>query len=156
VQAIADSHWRGERVLRLEFALYAQGRIEFGDEVRAATVTSGLSAGSAHRRPDNQLENDLIDARTYLAYEKQLRNLAIQESRLRRQREKDMAELLRLQKERRDRYAALSTRERLDEAAQLFEAAQAAGTEFDPAAHGFEFSIRELKTHLLFMNSGDS
>jgi hypothetical protein len=81
VQSIADSHWRTDRIARLEFALYAQGSEQSAD--------GGQS----------ELE-------TYLAYEKQLRNLAIQESRIRRGREKDLAELKALQATRRESEAA--------------------------------------------------
>ena len=42
----------------------------------------------------------LIDAHTFITYEKQIRNLQLQEARLVRRREKEIAELRRLQTER--------------------------------------------------------
>lgn len=68
---------------------------------------------------------------TFLQYEKQLRNLQLQEGRLRRQREKDMAELRQLQRDR----AALEQ--------------QASETCTKPGApgslNGFEFSSAHTK-----------
>jgi hypothetical protein len=66
-------------------AIYAQGSIEFADEFE---------------EQDEAVRPALIEAQTYLAYEKQLRNLHLQEARLVRRREKETAELRRLQQER--------------------------------------------------------
>ncbi|MBE7157450.1 MAG: hypothetical protein INR62_03280 [Rhodospirillales bacterium] len=84
VQSIADAYWRTERIVRLEFALYAQGCIE-------TTDTDGKGSSPTHKK---------AELATFLKYEKQMRNLSIQESRIRRQREKDMKELQNLQKQR--------------------------------------------------------
>jgi hypothetical protein len=80
---------------------------------------------------------------TFLHYEKQLRNLQIQEGRLRRQREKDTAELKQLQQDR-------SNREKhdLQMLAGLYVAAQKDGKPFDPAQYGFEFSIDDIESYL--------
>jgi hypothetical protein len=85
VQSLADTDWRLERIPALEMAIYARGRHEFAEKF-------------AHEDP--ALRPGLIDLETFLTYEKQLRNLHIQEGRLRRQREKDAAELRQLQTER--------------------------------------------------------
>jgi len=85
VQSLADTGWRLERSAALEMALYAHGRIEFAEEFE---------------EQDPALRSALIDARTFLAYQKQLRNLQLQEARLVRRREKETAELHRLQQER--------------------------------------------------------
>ncbi len=82
VQSIADAFWRLERIPRLEMSIYAVGRAKFADLF------------SNH---DPAVQANLIEMHTYLVYEKQLRNLQIQEGRLRRQRDKDMAELRQLQ-----------------------------------------------------------
>jgi hypothetical protein len=84
-QSLADTDWRLERIPALEMAIYARGRHEFAEKF-------------AHEDP--ALRPGLIDLETFLTYEKQLRNLHIQEGRLRRQREKDAAELRQLQTER--------------------------------------------------------
>jgi hypothetical protein len=85
VQSIADTQWRLQRVPGLEMAIYAKGRDEFADQFNELTV---------------EIRNARIDLETTLHYQKPLRNLQLQESRLRRQREKDMAELKALQAER--------------------------------------------------------
>jgi hypothetical protein len=85
VQSIADTQWRLQRIPGLEMAIYAKGRDEFADQF------NDLSP---------EVRNARIDLETTLHYQKPLRNLQLQESRLRRQREKDMAELKALQAER--------------------------------------------------------
>jgi hypothetical protein len=85
VQSIADTWWRLRRIPALEAALFAKGRLEF-----------------AHLYDDQEpaARPQLIDAYTYLVYEKQIRNLQLQEARLTRRREKETAELRLLQAER--------------------------------------------------------
>ena len=128
MQTIADTDWRLERIPALEMAIYARGRSEFAGQFE--------HEDTAHRP-------GLIELETHLKYEKQLRNLHLQESRLRRQREKDSAELRNLQKERQQRDAA-----EIEMAAKVYVAAQKDGKPFDPAANGFEFSIEDIKTYL--------
>ncbi|MGH9655710.1 MAG: hypothetical protein ACRD6B_19880, partial [Bryobacteraceae bacterium] len=84
-QSLADNAWRCERIFALEMAIFARGRIQFAAQFD---------------REDPAVRPGLIELETFLAYEKQIRNLHIQEGRLRRQREKDTAELHELQKER--------------------------------------------------------
>jgi hypothetical protein len=90
VQSIADTEWRLRRIPTLEFAIYAKGRAEFAAQVDATTDVSDPA---------------LVDLETFLRYEKQLRNLALQEGRLNRQRDKHIAELRQLQSERLARQA---------------------------------------------------
>jgi len=85
VQSIADTDCRLRRIPALESALFAKGRIEFADLFNEQDLAS---------RPH------LIDAHTFLTYEKQIRNLQLQEARLARRREKEIAELRKLQSER--------------------------------------------------------
>ena len=85
VQALADHQWRLTRIAGLEMAIYAQGRELFADRF-------------SHYPDDMQAQ--LIQLQTHLLYEKQLRNLQLQEQRLRRHREKDTAELRSLQSNR--------------------------------------------------------
>ena len=86
VQALADHSWRLTRIASLEMAIYAYGHEQFAEQF-------------ADR---GELQAGFTQMHTFLHYEKQLRNLQIQESRIRRNREKDTAELLRLQQERAD------------------------------------------------------
>ena len=84
VQSLADTQWRLQRIPGLEMAIYAQGRAENQDY-----VDQHAAAGAS-----------LIELGTFLKYEKQLKNLQLQESRLQRRYEKEMAELRSLQKAR--------------------------------------------------------
>jgi hypothetical protein len=85
VQSLADIRWRLNRIPGLEMAIYAVGRGEFADTFPEHDAAS---------RPG------LIDLQIFMKYEKQLRNLQLQEARLARRREKEMAELRQLQQER--------------------------------------------------------
>jgi hypothetical protein len=89
VQSLADISWRLRRIPTLEMAIYAQGRIEF--------------AGLFEDQQDPDVRRSLIELHTHLIYEKQIRNLQLQESRLVRRREKETATLRRLQEERKQR-----------------------------------------------------
>ena len=82
VQSLADTEWRLLRIPALEMGIYAVGRLEF----------AGLFPDE-----DEAVRKHLIEAQVFLAYQRQLNNLSIQESRLRRQREKDTAALRELQ-----------------------------------------------------------
>ncbi len=85
VQSMADTQWRLQRIPGLESAIYAKGRHEFAE---------------AHAEEEISLRKALIDLDTHLKYEKQLRNLQLQESRLTRRYEKESAELRQLQQSR--------------------------------------------------------
>ncbi len=128
VQSIADSAWRLKRIPCLETALFAQGHIEFAE---------------AFNDHDPALRAGMIELQTYLKYEKQLRNLHLQESRLARRREKEIAELRQLQQERR-----AAEKEALETVASRFLAAHATSQPFEPAANGFVFSTAQIEEHL--------
>ncbi len=85
VQVIVDCFWRQRRIQALEFALYAHGHEQFEDAFN--------DLPEAHRY-------NRIVLQTHMTYEKQFRNFQIQEARLDRKRAKAMAELERLQAER--------------------------------------------------------
>ena len=108
-QTIADTEWRLLRIPTLESGLYALGRHE-------------LAADCAHE-PDPQLRATMLEAHIFRTFQKDLRNLALQERRLRNQLKQDTAELRRIQQER-------------------LEQETAEGTEAKPAStpNGFEFS----------------
>jgi len=82
VQSLNDCVWRIDRIQRLEIGVLLKGDLE--------------CAGKYEDRSPKE-RSLLIQAEAYIKYEKQLRNLHIQESRIRRVMEKDRAELLRLQ-----------------------------------------------------------
>ena len=86
VQTIADTEWRLLRIPTLESGLYALGRHE-------------LAADCAHE-PDPTLRASMLEAHIFRTYQKDLRNLALQERRLRNQLKEDTAQLRRLQEER--------------------------------------------------------
>ncbi|MBV8865243.1 MAG: hypothetical protein JO210_07565 [Acidobacteriaceae bacterium] len=86
VQSLADTQWRLQRIPGLEMAIYAHGRAENQDYCGQHATTGA----------------NLIELGTFLKYEKQLRNLQLQEARLQRRYEKEMAELRSLQKERKE------------------------------------------------------
>jgi len=127
VQSLADTEWRLLRIPSLEMGIYAVGRLEF----------AGLFPDQ-----DEAVRKHLIEAQVFLAYQRQLNNLSIQESRLRRQREKDTAVLRELQEKRHKQ-----TEARLDAAVRQYirftnEQPQ---TEFNPVQFGFEFSLAEIQ-----------
>ncbi len=136
VQRIVDSTWRLGRIPSLEASLYAIGRMKMKD---------------LHKDVDPELRAGLLETEILLAYEKQFRNLQLQESRLRRMLEKDMAELKATQAERQRQ-----TSIRLHKAAAAYSLAlkQGTGDRFNPSEFGFEFSIKELKRTLDTMSPG--
>jgi hypothetical protein len=85
VQIIVDCHWRLRRIQTLEYALYAHGEEQFNEAFP--------NCPQEERYPKILLQ-------THLTYEKQLRNLQIQEARIDRKSYKAMDELRRLQKDR--------------------------------------------------------
>jgi len=128
VQSIADTFWRLKRIPCLESALFAQGRLEFA---------GCFEEHDASARPS------LIDAKTFIKYQRQLRNLQLQEARLFRRYEKDKAELREIQQTRRSQEG-----EALDQAAAQYQAAKRSSQAFHPADFGFEFSIAQIEQHL--------
>ena len=131
VQSLADAHWRIARIPSLEMGIFALGRLEF----------AGLF-------PDQEeaVRKQLIEVKTWLAYQRQLVNLGVQEGRLRRQAEKDLAALQALQQPR-----LLLAKSRLNEAAQAYILAvhQNQHDLFDPEALGFEFTVEQIELRAL-------
>jgi len=127
VQSLADTEWRLLRIPALEMGIYAVGRLEFADSFASE---------------DDAVRKHLIEAKVFLAYQRQLNNLSIQENRLRRQREKDAAALRELQQERQSQ-ASL----RLDKIARQYILAvhEDRHEDFEPSAFGFEFSLGEIE-----------
>ena len=128
VQALADAAWRLDRIPGLEEALYVKGCHEFAAEV------AELDPGA---------RSSMLRMHTYLAYERQFRNLHIQETRLHRLREKLTAELKELQTEREQK-----EKDDLACAAKLYVAAKHDRKSFDPSDFGFDFSTEDVEAHL--------
>jgi len=128
VQSIADTAWRLKRIPALEMAIYAQGRIQFA---------------SSFDDHDPSLRPSMMELQSFLTYEKQLRNLQLQESRLARRYEKDTAELRTMQRER-DQREAID----FDVASKLYLAAKHDNKPFNPSDRGFDFSIDDIESYL--------
>ena len=130
--SLADTLWRLERIPSLEAGIYAVGRrelaAEFADE------------------EDETVRKAMIEAQVFLTYRRDLNNLSIQEARLRRQYEKDEAELKRRIGEREQVAKNQDAEEhrRWQNAIQNYRAAKLLEMPFDPAEIGFEFSIEEI------------
>lgn len=160
VHRLAETRWRLTRCSALETNLFALGQVEF-----AALYEAEAEEG----RPA------LIQAHTFRAYQKDFRNLGIQEGRLQRLYDRTLKELREVQEirwEREDQQAAaecptepgcpLGTeasgpsselpQELIEyefrEAAKLYLAFQKEGRPFDPAQFGFEFSTHQLEEFL--------
>ena len=127
VQLLADTDWRLMRIPALEMGIYALGRLEFAE---------------LFSKEDEAVRDQLIQAKIFLVYQRQLNNLSIQENRLRRQREKDIAALKELQEQRRRR-----TKARLDDAARQYIQAvhENRHQEWEPKNFGFEFSLSQIE-----------
>jgi len=120
VQSIADTEWRLQRIATLEFALFARGHVNFSNAFE--DVAPNQRTG-------------IVELETYLASEKHLRNLQLQESRLYRRRKADLAELHQLQAERRAAAVAQAA-----ESAKAPKTATASSSQPAPHENGFEFS----------------
>ena len=131
VQSLADTEWRLQRIPSLEMGIYALGRLEF----------EGIFP-----EQEEAVRRQLIEAKIFLAYKRDLSNLSIQESRLRRHREKDEARLREAQEIRRDKEHA-AAQAKLDEAAKSYIQTVQEGKlmEWDPQSLGFEFSIKQIE-----------
>ncbi|MBV9612166.1 MAG: hypothetical protein JO091_06820 [Acidobacteriaceae bacterium] len=132
VQSIADTEWRLLRIPTLEAGIYALGRIEFAAEFAS--------------EQDPAVRAALVEAKTFLTYNRQLNNLSIQERRLRNQLVDDLTEIRDLQEER-----EAQARADLNRAVQIYEETQRTGDDFDPAEFGFEFSMDEIEEHLAYL-----
>jgi hypothetical protein len=132
VQNIADTEWRLLRIPQLEASIYAIGRLELADQFPAHAS-----------EPANR--DALILGRIFLAYRKDLTNLALQERRLRNQRKDDLAELGAIQQARADELAQRARRRTAEllRIPQLKQECWRKGLAFDPATLGFDFSLAE-------------
>jgi hypothetical protein len=122
VHSIADTDWRLLRIPVLEMGIYALGRRQLADQFADET--------------DTAVRNALIEVQVYLNYEKQLKNLALQERRLRAQHLADHAELNRLQ---------LRRLKEIDDAAKHYNNCQKTGEKFVVEEFGLEITDEEVE-----------
>ena len=127
VQSLIDTEWRLRRIFKLENGIYGVGREELVGTVPA----------------------DLLETRIYMKYERNLKNLHLQESRLNRQLASDMQRLQQIQSQRRQ----LEAIKRKVEEARAKQQQPPAETQQPPApkpANGFVFTnpAAMLKTDL--------
>jgi hypothetical protein len=127
VQSLIDSEWRLMRIPALEAGIYAVGREELADSVPA----------------------HLLETHVYLTYERNLKNLHLQENRLRRNREKDLKALKELQ-------AACHEREAILHRIQQMKAKQKEQEESQPQSApeiGFVFETPEIAAGMTYENA---
>ena len=128
VQSIADCRWRIGRIYSLETALHARGYAEL----------SHLFEGY-----DEKQRSMLITGEVFLKYNRELRNLELQEQRLIRRADREEAVLVAMQKKR-----ILEEDNRRMLCARLYLAAKKENKPFNPAELGFEFSIADIEAYL--------
>lgn len=128
VQALCDAWWRLERIPGLIEALYVKGCNELRDRVRDV---------------DPAAQTTMLRIEARLAYERQFRNLELQERRLFRHAEKLRAELTELKKERFEKDA-----EQYAQAARVYLLAKKERRPFNPEGYGFEFSTGDIELYL--------
>jgi hypothetical protein len=130
VRSIAETAWRLKRIPQIESGLYGFGRLALADDFQE------------HPPAVRAL---LIQTMTQLRYEKQLRNLHLQESRLVRRREKELAELRTLQQERARREEAAAVPAKQPAPAPDFVRTALQATAPDGlVGNGFEFPTPEV------------
>jgi hypothetical protein len=143
--------WRLARIPALEMYIYALGRSQFADLFPQDERTGRLGAVVRDSNEDPAIRSQLIEAKIFLDFHRQLSNLSIQENRLRRHREKDLAALREMQESRRRREKA-----RLTEAARQY--IQAVHEErhgvWEPEENGFEFSRVQVELRALELEPG--
>jgi hypothetical protein len=128
-QTIADTEWRLLRIAPLESGIIAVGRRKLADLY------------PEEKDPTNR--QAFIDAEIFMTFRKDFSNLALQERRLRNQRNADVAQFEQLQKDRRDKHAA-----ELKRALALYKSSIKLGVAFEPAFFGFVFSVEELEDQI--------
>ncbi|MBE7158181.1 MAG: hypothetical protein INR62_07065, partial [Rhodospirillales bacterium] len=142
-QSIADTEWRLERIVQIESSFYAMGRVRFEADLRN---------DMADDVPDALIPS-LLDAHVQMFYEKQFRNLSLQETRLRRQRDRDEAKLRQLQKERQEKEKDEKRQNALQAAAEAYANHAGPDEAFQAPKSGFVFSIAEMKRYRRTTNS---
>ena len=122
-QMLADTQWRLNRIPNLESSIFAVGRMRYAE---------------MHKDFDPAIRDQVIDFYTLEQHARQLNNLSIQESRLRRNYAKDLADLETLQAERRKLETAAQAQNERSQSTTVKTTAASAGS----IADGFVFSDR--------------
>ena len=128
VQSIVDSCWRLERIPGLEYA-----QIEIGQHILRVKDPIFSAAASPVK----------LELSIRQIYEKELRNLHLQENRLVRRRDREMKELRALQETRKAKEA-----EELKVAAQAALVAQHQNQPFNLTELGFDFSTQRFSSYM--------
>jgi hypothetical protein len=129
VHSLANTEWRLLRIPTLESGIYAIGRRKLAEAFSDES--------------DPQVRAAMIEAQIFLTHGKDLSNLALQESRLRRRYQADLADLKEMQRQRAECAAA-----QMPQAVQYAEWAEMRKVDFHPAPFGFEFSCDEVRAAL--------
>jgi hypothetical protein len=124
-QSLADGYWRLERIASYEMAIYARDRVTF--------ATNYADEPETMRKALIELDIERLN-------ERELRNLRLQESRLRRHIQRDSEELRFLQSERKRQQE-----EQWEMAALAYRKAKNEEREFHSAELGFVFSNDEIE-----------
>ena len=129
-QSVADTEWRLLRIPALESGIYAVGRRQLAEQFADES--------------DPAVRAAMIEAQVFITFRKDLSNLALQESRLRRQRDADLAELKSAQKQRME-----DANSELARAVDRYRTVTKCGrVAFDPTLFGFEFSMQQIEDRL--------
>ena len=135
MQVIGTTEWRLNRLPALEAGIYAVGLLEHADLF--------LDESDPITRERN------VQSKLYLLYEKQFKNLSLQERRLRSQHKADTTELKQLQQDRIEKakqaeQAIKDEREAVVErAAKISANCYKLNKSFSPADFGFDFTYAE-------------
>jgi len=124
-QNIADAQWRINRTMTLHMGIFAVGQRELAQQFA--------------NEPDPVIRKTLIEAQIFINYQRQLKNLSLEENRLRKQVETDRAELKALVEKRKKEH-----RQQVSDALNLYQNAKKEGLPFNPHELGFEFSTQYM------------
>ena len=131
-QIIADTDWRLLRIAPLEASLWAVGFRKLGDLYPEETDPANRTA--------------LIQGEVFTFYRRDFSNIALQERRLRSQRNADLAELLALRQQRAEKaeQARVQRIKEVSRAELIVKNGRIQQIPFDFAEFGFDFSLAEL------------
>jgi len=124
-QNIADAQWRINRTITLHMGIFAIGHRELAQQFA--------------NEPDPVIRKSLIEAQIFINYQRQLKNLSLEENRLRKQVETDRAELKTVIEKRKKDH-----RQQVSDALDNYQNAKKEGLPFNPGELGFEFSTEYM------------
>jgi hypothetical protein len=126
-------------------ALYASGNYSAAAHAFREALSIAVRSDPHPDEKDPAVRQSLIKSEIFLAYRRDLNNLALQERRLRNHKNADLTELLALQKEREEKTSEKAKIEgRMYQAIRMLAQSKQANLPFDPAQFGFEFSLPEI------------